>query len=137
MPSIEPTSTAIKEIMADSAQSDGPIRMINLLRFAEVADYGESADDSAPSVSGAEAYALYAAVAFAEVLAVGGTQFYSAVVHQTVIGPPEEEWDQAIIIEYPSRAAFLAMVSEPRYQAVVHHRTAALVDSRLIMTTGF
>jgi uncharacterized protein (DUF1330 family) len=51
-----------------------------------------------------------------------------------VIGPDSEQWDDAVLIEYPSREAFLEMLSQPEYQAAAPHRTAALEDSRLIMT---
>ena len=50
----------------------------------------------------------------------------------TLIGPATESWDQALLVEYPSPAAFLKMVSDPAYLAITVHRTAALSDSRLI-----
>ena len=52
------------------------------------------------------------------------------------IGPAEESWDEALLVEYPSRSAFATMVSDPDYQAAAVHRTAALADSRLIATTS-
>ena len=51
-----------------------------------------------------------------------------------VIGPSEEKWDIAFIARYPSGQAFLDMVYDPDYQAVVHHRQAAVETSRLIRT---
>ena len=53
-----------------------------------------------------------------------------------MIAPEAEAWDDAVLVEYPSRAAFLKMLSEPTYQAAVPHRSAALMDSRLIATHG-
>jgi uncharacterized protein (DUF1330 family) len=38
----------------------------------------------------------------------------------------------AFIAEYPNADAFLAMVTNPEYRALVAHRTAAVEDSRLI-----
>lgn len=139
MPYIDPTPEAITKVLADAEANDGPIRMINLLKFKDVADYGDQPDpagDAGPS-TGAEAYGRYGAVALPLVATVGGSQFYSAAAHQTVIGPADEEWDMVAIIEYPNRAAFLEMVSKPEYQASVFHRTAGLADTRIIMTTGF
>jgi hypothetical protein len=52
----------------------------------------------------------------------------------SVIAPEGEEWDDAVLVEYPSRKAFLDMLALPDYQAAVFHRTAALDDSRLIAT---
>ena len=49
---------------------------------------------------------------------------------------PGETWDEVLLVEYPSRDAFVAMVQSPAYQAIVHHRSAALRDARLIVTTG-
>jgi len=52
-----------------------------------------------------------------------------------VIGPSEESWDEAILVEYPSRSAFVSMVTNEAYQQISEHRTAALADSRLIATS--
>ena len=49
-----------------------------------------------------------------------------------VIGPAEEVWDIAFIARYPTGQAFLDMVYDPAYQAIVHHRQAAVETSRLI-----
>jgi hypothetical protein len=35
-------------------------------------------------------------------------------------------------VRYPSKAAFVAMISDPGYQEIHGHRAAALADSRLI-----
>jgi hypothetical protein len=51
-----------------------------------------------------------------------------------LLGPPEERWDLALLVRYPSKVAFLALVSNPDYQNITVHRTAALEDSRLIAT---
>ncbi len=49
-----------------------------------------------------------------------------------VIG--EEEWDEIALYEYPSIEAFIEMSRNKEYQAVVHYRSDALVDSRLFCT---
>lgn len=122
--------------MARAETMTGPIRMINLLRFRDVADYGDAPDPAEEGKStGAEAYARYGAIAMAEVAAVGGRQFEAATAHMTVIGPEDEAWDLVAIIEYPSPAAFLEMIAKPSYRAGVHHRTAGLADTRIYMTT--
>jgi hypothetical protein len=41
----------------------------------------------------------------------------------------------ALLVRYPWKAAFLAMVSDPACQAVTVRRTAALEDSRLVATS--
>lgn len=139
MAHIDPSSDTFAQLAADAETKRGPIRMINLLKFKDVADYGDQPDPSttgSPS-TGAEAYARYGANTMGELAPVGGTVFYAAAADMTVIGPEDEQWDQVAIIEYPSREKFIAMVSKPSYQAAVFHRTAGLADTRIIMTSGF
>jgi uncharacterized protein YjbI with pentapeptide repeats len=50
----------------------------------------------------------------------------------TAIAPEGEDWDDAILVEYPSVEAFRTMIESPDYLAAAPHRTAALIDSRLI-----
>jgi uncharacterized protein (DUF1330 family) len=37
-----------------------------------------------------------------------------------------------LFVQYPSRRAFLTMISDPAYLEIHQHRTAALADSRLV-----
>lgn len=136
---IDPTAEMITRLAADAETIRGPIRMINLLKFNDIADYGDQPDPSetgSPS-TGAEAYARYGANTIGELARVGGTIFYAAAADMNVIGPDDEAWDQVAIVEYPSREKFLTMVAKPSYQAAVFHRTAGLADTRLIMTSGW
>ena len=108
--------------------------MINLLRFKERADGVDAAD----MISGAEAYERYAAGVLPHLERVGGRVLVAAPAQDSVIGPAEKEWDLVLAVEYPSRAAFLSMVSDPDYLTVHAHRAAALADSRLIAcASGF
>ncbi len=135
MSTINPSEAQLAKVVAGSAATTTPIRMLNLLNFRDVADYGDGADpagDDGPT-TGAEAYRRYGEVAVAEVTAVGGSFFFTGVAEMTVIGPADEEWDMVAIVEYPSRAAFLEMVSKPSYRAGTHHRDAALADTRIVM----
>jgi hypothetical protein len=54
-----------------------------------------------------------------------------ANITMAVIG--EEEWDEIIVAEYPSIAAFIEMNRDKDYQHAVQHRTEALLDSRLYL----
>ena len=40
-------------------------------------------------------------------------------------------WDLVALVEYPTRQAFLDMVSSPEYQAIAHLRTEALTAGEL------
>lgn len=124
---IEPDAGQIRALVASS--QEGPIAMVNLLRFREEA----LAPDE--GMSGAEAYGLYSQGVAPFLEAAGGRVLSAVSCSQSVIGPAEPEWHMAIIVEYPSRAEFLAMVGNADYQEVARHRTAALADSRLILST--
>ena len=50
----------------------------------------------------------------------------------SLIAPPDESWDQIVLVRYPSIDAFMAMIESTEYKGVVRHRTAALKDSRLV-----
>jgi len=131
--------TAMMKSFVDHVQTllagigDGePVVMINLLRYREQADYGGRTDIE--PCSGSEAYRRYMKLAFAFVTGVGGSLVWQGAPKAVLLGSPGERWDLALLVRYPSKAAFLAMVSDPAYQAVAVHRTAALEDSRLIAT---
>jgi uncharacterized protein (DUF1330 family) len=135
--SIEPSDDQLQAFAA-LAEAEGPdpssIVMINLLRYRDEAAYPEGFD--AAPCSGREAYARYGAVALPRIASVGGRILFMGAAEATVIGPSDECWDDAVLVEYPSRQSFLEMVSQPEYLAAAPHRTAALEDSRLIATGG-
>jgi uncharacterized protein (DUF1330 family) len=109
---------------------DEPVVMLNLLRFREQASYPEGSAHA--PCSGREAYARYGVEAVKHVAAVGGKPIWMGEAQLTIIGPSDEPWDDVLLVEYPSRKAFLTMASNPDYLACSVHRTAALADSRLI-----
>ena len=131
MGSIEPTAERLQAFLG-SGEDDTPVVMINLLRYRERAAYPDGFD--AEPCSGREAYQRYAAVATGRIASVGGRLVWLGSAQHTLIGPEAERWDDTVLVEYPSRKAFLAMVSQPAYQAAAPHRTAALENSRLIAT---
>jgi uncharacterized protein (DUF1330 family) len=96
---------------------DGPVVMLNLLKFNP--DGGE------------EEYARYGAAAGAHLQTAGATVRLLANVAATVIGG--EEWDRMILVEYPSKQAFLQMSQGGDYPGEI--RANALLDSRLICTS--
>jgi len=110
----------------------GPIVMLNLLRYREKAQYKNSDFDS--NCSGAEAYQRYGAAVFPLMQKVGATVVYRGKAKNIFIGPENEEWDEVLLVKYPSFQAFLKMTTDPKYLTIVVHREAALADSRLIMT---
>lgn len=106
---------------------DGPVWMLNLVRFRKKAKY-----EDARAATGAEAYATYARESEPYFKKVGGKLVWSGAPELVVIGPEDERWDVCFVAEYPSAAAFGDMVKDEGYQAIVHHRQAAVKESRLI-----
>jgi len=128
---ISPTQDAIAAFIARDIT--GPVRMLNLLRFRDTADYSEH-PDLAPegSLTGEEAYDLYASVVVPLINSVGAKPVLMGAGGSLLIGPDDARWDRVLIVEYPSVATFLEFVQSPDYQAVSGHRTAAIADSRLL-----
>lgn len=110
---------------------DGPFCMVNLLKFKDKATYPDGAE---PDLSGREAYLRYGMAVVACVEAVGGKTRLSGMVTDLMLGQVDELWDMVAIAEYPSRAAMLAMVQSPEYQAIEVHRMAGLAGQLNIRT---
>jgi hypothetical protein len=112
---------------------EGPVVMLNLLRFREVADYSGSPELAPPSpISGRDAYDRYVRHTIPFLDATGGSlEFYGAGGHYFV-GPSDERWDLVMLVRQTSVDEFLAFASDPAYLAGIGHRTAALEDSRLL-----
>ena len=128
---VEPTEDQVRALRERGIE--GPVQMLNLLRFREVADYSRS-PDLAPDepVSGAEAYAEYSRHTMPRLAEVGAEVVWMGRGGRPLIGPDDERWDLALLVRYPSAGAFLSMTSDPAYLAGVGHRTAAVEDSRLL-----
>lgn len=131
MKTVNPTSDQVRSL-SQSVPANTPVQMLNLLKFRAEAAY--DADSGFSGGSGKEAYKRYSAETVPHLQKVGGKVIWFGSAKHTVIGPPDESWDEMLIVEYPSIEAFKAMLFNPAYQAITFHRTAALEDSRLIAT---
>ena len=101
-----------------SAPDDGPVVMLNLLKFKPRADEREE--------TGEEAYRSYGETAVAMIEERGGSVIWAGRAEQILIGDPADDWDQILLVQYPSRAAFLDMVSQPAYLKAHEHRESGL-----------
>ena len=106
-----------------------PVDMLNLVKLRAHANY-----DDGRAATGAEAYAAYSRESSPIFQTVGGKIIWSATPELMVIGPECEGWDVAFVARYPTGQAFLDMVYNPDYQAIVFHRQAAVETSRLLRT---
>ena len=114
---------------------EGPVVMLNLLRFRDEADYSATPHLGPPfpqKVSGRDAYDVYMKHTLAFLTAAGGSLEYQGVGGHPLIGPTDERWDLVLLVRYPTVEAFLGMATNTEYLAGIGHRTAALADSRLI-----
>lgn len=124
---INPDRESFAEFRA--IEREGPVHMLNLIRLRDTASY-----EDGTMVTGREAYAAYGRESAPIFKRVGGRIVWSSAAEFTLIGPQEENWDIAFVAEYPSASAFVEMVKDPEYQKAVVHRTAAVLDSRLLRT---
>ncbi len=132
MPALQPTTEQISTFTKD--EHDGPIVMVNLLKFRDRAEYQPEDPEHGDGVSGREAYARYGA-ALAPLTAdpeIAITPIYSAPAERFLIG--SGDWDMVVLARYPSRAHMARMMLDPRYQAAHRHRAAGLLHQDLIET---
>ena len=118
MSDLVPTPEQLKAFQ--ESPYEGVIWMWNLLRFHE-------------SEEARASYQRYVEEVKSLVENRGGRILVRAKGELTVIGP--DGWDEALVIEYPNRAAFLDMITSDEYRAIGHFRQDAIVDSRLYMTS--
>lgn len=112
---------------------EGPVVMLNLLRFRERVDYAQAPGlEPAGGCSGLEAYERYMREMLPLLEASGGAVLFSGTSAPYLIGPTDEVWDHVLLVRQSSKAAFLAFASDPESQRITAHRTAAISDSRLL-----
>jgi uncharacterized protein (DUF1330 family) len=127
---VTPSEDQIKGFFEPGA--DGPIYMLNLLKFKEKAEY---VDGRKTDLTGAEAYALYGAEVSKILINLGGGGMFNAKVERLMLGEVEDLWDTVAIAMYPSRQAMIEMMQSEEYQAIHHHRDAGLAGQLNIETT--
>ncbi|OCC05683.1 DUF1330 domain-containing protein [Labrys sp. WJW] len=114
----------------------GPVTMLNLLRFREIADYSASPDLApAAPISGEEAFQRYIVHTLPFLSRSGGEVQFLGSGGAFLIGPETERWDLVMLIRQASVRSFLAFADDRDYLAGLGHRTAALADSRLLPLT--
>lgn len=98
-----------------SRSDEGPVTMLNLLSFN--------------LEGGRERYAEYGEAVLPLLEKAGGRLVFQGAAAPVVLG--EDSWDLVLLVEYPTRGAFLEMVQSPEYQAIAHLRTEALAKGEL------
>ncbi len=119
MSTLEPTPEQFAALAAWPA--DEPVVMVNLLQFND---------------GGKASYLRYVREAGPHLQRVGGTVRYAGTSPAQIIGNGEKPWwDAIIVVEYPSPAAFLEMVTNEEYLKIHDHRANALDRGDLIATS--
>ena len=96
--------------------------MVNLLQFRKP--------------GGLESYLRYGQEVAPHLERVGATIRYGGTIPAVIIGDGQRPWwDAILIVEYPSPAAFIDMVTTEEYAKVHKHRAAALERGDLIATS--
>jgi hypothetical protein len=104
---------------------EGPVTMLNLMRFRERSRDGKG--------SGWDAYLRYSALSIKLIKGVGGTIVWTGEAEAVALGVPEaHRWDYIALVRYPSRAAFLSMMKLPEYQLANVERENGCADHAII-----
>lgn len=111
---------------------DGPIVMVNLLKFREKAQYR---DGRATSLTGREAYMVYGREVGKLVARHGGEVMFVGDVSFLALGSASPLWDEVALARYPSRKALFEMSTSPEWMAIAVHREAGLEGQLNIETT--
>ena len=111
----------------------GPVVMLNLLRFLDVADYSANPElMPLEPISGAEAFQKYIDHTLPFLKKSGGDLVFLGKGGKYLIGPQEEHWDLVMLVRQNSLSDFMAFSTNQEYLVGLGHRTAALEDSRLL-----
>ncbi|KAJ3275871.1 hypothetical protein HDV01_006737 [Terramyces sp. JEL0728] len=101
----------------------GPVHQVNFLKFKPKTKDG---------ISGQESYEQYADLVYKLVKKAGGRFIWAGTPMKEGPLVGSTVWDRILIIEYPSKEAFVTMASSKEYKAIEHLRTDALENAQLI-----
>ena len=129
---VYPNKEQIKGFMEPA--SEGPICMVNLLKFKDKAAYEDGRDTD---LTGREAYGLYEEGVKQLLQEIGGGIGFEGDVGRLALGEVEELWDVVALAVWPSRRAMFEVMQSPEMQAISVHRSAGLAGQLNIETTDF
>lgn len=112
---------ALNEHFVRSLPDQGPVVMVNLVRFRE-----RSLDGNG---TGWDAYSRYSKGDMPLLKKVGGTILWAGHVEGAALGDlGDKRWDWVVLAHYPSRASFLEMMTSPEYAAINGDRENGVED---------
>jgi len=103
-----------------SEEEDGPVWMVNLMRYRATAQYSDGRDST---LSGREADDVYAPIE--SLAAVGAEVVFFGDVETQLLGdlPP---WDRVAVVKYPTRRSFMDMQERKEFKDQHHHKDAGM-----------
>ncbi len=121
----------IEQMMAPGP--DGPIFMVNLLKFKEKAEYEDGRETD---LTGREAYMLYGEGVMKLLPKYDGRVIFTGDVTFLALGQADDIWDEVAIAMYPNRKALFDMSSSKEWREAAVHRTAGLEGQLNIETVS-
>lgn len=115
----EPNFETAARWLSLTPDTDGAVWMVNLMKYREVADYG---DGESRGVSGKEADDAYAPLG--PLAAVGAIVALHGDVEAQTSGDPA--WDRIGIVRYPTRASFFQMQERTDFKQQYTHKKAGM-----------
>lgn len=131
------THLDLDRLQATKEPAEGPVVMLNLVRFRDEADYGP-ASEQAPC-SGRTAYFERYVPAFRKIAPEygGTTPVYLGRAHELLVGAEGEQWDVVALVQYPDLAALKGIITDERYlRDAAPHRVAGVADWRFLVTSA-
>ena len=107
--------------------ADGPIYMLNLMKYRAVADYDGASSPGGKEISGREADDIYSPV---DVLHDIG----AAITLSADVIDATEDWDRVAVVKYATRRSFIEMQSRGDFQEKHTHKDAGM-DHTIVMGT--
>lgn len=113
------------------ATDDGPVWMINLMRYRARADYADGRDSE---LTGREADDLYAPLD--TLTQIGAEVVLFGEVEDQLLGD-EPKWDRVAVVKYPSRRAFVDMQRRADFAEHHVHKDAGMESTFIIAAQPF
>ena len=119
--------------LLDEPGPEGPIYLINLIKYRAMAEYGDGRDTA---LTGREAFNLYAEAADQGLAEYNAEMLFDSHLTALFMGEVETLWDDITIVRYGSRRDIMALARSTKWQALNVHREAGIEGQLLIESVG-
>jgi uncharacterized protein (DUF1330 family) len=105
---------------------DKPVVMLNLLKFHKTAKLKDE------TMTGKEVYSMYSSALKDILKELGGHVIFAGDVKGLVVGRVSENWDECLVVYYPSMTSFVQMNQSDKWKEISKWREAGLAGQLLI-----